>query len=95
MVLVIKPLDSVLVAEGCFNFREVTEVAGQDSFLAMVVDHNLILAGVLTDGDVRRPLLIGPRLEAKASADINREPISSAEDHLANLNLDQAKYEVN
>ena len=96
MVELIKRLDSIMAAEDCSNFREVVEAIGQGLFqFATVIDQNVSITGVLTDGDVRKALLFEAGSEALASPDISREPICSVEDFLDKVNVVEAKYEVN
>jgi len=94
--MLIKRLDSIMAAEDCSNFREVMVVIGQGLFqVAMFVDQDVKLTGVLTDGDVRKALLFEAGSEALASPDISREPICSVEDYLDKVNVVEAKYEEN
>ena len=44
--------------------------------IAIVVDENLKLLGIITDGDVRRAILKDLSLETKVSSVMNREPVT-------------------
>jgi len=91
----IKRLDSLVTSEGSLTLRAAMQVIDRGSLqTALVVDHNGNLAGILTDGDVRRALLMGASLEDSAFPAINRHPICVSEDSLGKARELAARKEV-
>ena len=70
-------MDDFLVKEEGLTLRECLQVIDRGGVqLAIVVDNQGCLFGVLTDGDVRRALLSGASLDDGASPFINRKPVT-------------------
>jgi dTDP-glucose pyrophosphorylase len=70
-------MDDFLVKEEGLTLRECLQVIDRGGVqIAIVVDNQGCLFGVLTDGDVRRALLSGARMEDGASPFINRNPVT-------------------
>jgi dTDP-glucose pyrophosphorylase len=69
-------LAHVLVREGA-TLRQVLEAMTRSGKqIVLVVDIDRRLAGVVTDGDIRRAMLRGATLEAKVEEVVNRKPVT-------------------
>ena len=92
----IKRLDKLVVCEDSLTFREAMEVIGRGSLqIAIIVDQDGNLTGILTDGDVRRALLLGASLGDLAYAAISREPTCVLDDSPDRARMAAARKELN
>jgi len=92
----IKELKNLVVLEEFLTLRESMEVIDRGALqIAMVLDPDGNLVGILTDGDVRRALLLGSSLEDSASNVINRSPICIAENSQESTMSVATKYGLN
>ena len=90
-------LEDFLVQGPNLTFRNVLSVIDKGAFrLALVVDSDGLLVGILSDGDVRRALLSGKALDDNAFTFVNRNPkcipqasISLAESLAVSAGIDQ------
>lgn len=85
------PLNSQLVGPDATLYDAVRVIERSRRSLAVVVDDSGRLLGTVTDGDIRRGLLGGHRLDAKVTQVMNREPlvgdVNAAEGYLRDLLL--------
>lgn len=61
------------------TLREALEIINREALrIALVIDNNNKLLGVITDGDIRRGLLNNLDLSAKAELVMNTQPVTAA-----------------
>ena len=59
------------------------------SYIALIIDENHKLIGTITDGDIRRGLLNGKKLDSNVQNFMNKNFLSIKESELPNINLEE------
>jgi dTDP-glucose pyrophosphorylase len=72
----VNQLERVLVAEGASIRAALESMTASGKQVALVVDGERRLRGLVTDGDVRKALLRGVALESKVEEVMNRHPVT-------------------
>jgi len=90
-----KKLSDILVNHNSDAIEALKAINKTKSFIALIIDENHKLIGTITDGDIRRGLLNGKKLESNVQNFMHKNFLSIKESELSNINLEKFFEENN
>ena len=88
-------LSDLLVSHNSDALEALKAINKTKSFIALIIDKDHKLIGTITDGDIRRGLLNGKKLDSNVQNFMHKDFLSIKESELPNINLEKIFEENN